>query len=65
MPARIEIFRTERGEFNFRLLTKSGDVVATGESYTTKAKAREGVLDMLKAVSKAKVYDLSDTPAIP
>jgi len=63
--ARIEIFRTDRGQYAFRLLTKQGEVVATGESCATNAQAREGVTDMLKAISKAKIYDLTDTAPIP
>ena len=63
--ARIEIFRTDRGQYAFRLLTKQGEVVATGESYATNAKARAGVTDMLKAISKAKIYDLTEAAPIP
>jgi uncharacterized protein YegP (UPF0339 family) len=63
--ARIEIFRTDRGQYAFRLLTKHGEVVATGESHATHAKAQAGVVDMLKAISKAKIYDLTDTQPIP
>lgn len=65
MAARIEIFRTDRGEYAFRLRAKDGELIATGESCKTKARARESVLAMLKATSKAKIYDLTDTPPIP
>ena len=39
MAARIEIFRTDRGEYAFRLRAKDGELIATGESQKTKAKA--------------------------
>jgi len=65
MVARIEIFRTDAGKYAFRLRAKDGDVIATGEEFKTKAKARESVLAMLKAIPKAKIFDLTDTPSIP
>ena len=49
MAARIEIFRTDRGEYAFRLRAKDGELIATGEAHKTKAKARDSVLAMLKA----------------
>ena len=66
MPAaRIEIFRTDRGDFAFRLRTKDGELIATGEPQRTRAKARESVLAMLKATPKAKIYDLTEAAPIP
>ena len=65
MPARIEIFRTDEGRYAFRLLAKDGELVATGVSQKTRAKARVSVLALLKATPKAKVYDLTTTPPIP
>ena len=63
--ARIEIFRTDSGKYAFRLRAKDGEVIATGEEQKTKARAREGVLALLKATPKAKIFDLTDTPPIP
>ena len=65
MAGRIEIFRTDDGQYAFRLCTKDGEVVATGQSHKTKARARENVVALLKATSKAKIYDLTDAPPIP
>ena len=64
MAARIEIFRTDHGEYAFRLRSKQGELIATGESHKTKAMARESVLAMLKATPKAKIYDLTETPPV-
>ena len=64
MAARIEIFRTDRGEYAFRLLSRDGDIVATGEPQATRARARESVLALLKATPKAKIYDLTEAPPI-
>jgi uncharacterized protein YegP (UPF0339 family) len=65
MASRIEIFRTDGGEYAFRLRAKDGELIATGEAQKTKARARESVLALLKATPKAKIYDLTDTPPIP
>ena len=65
MAARIEIFRTDNGEYAFRLCSKSGELIATGTSHKTKARARESVLALLKATPKAKIYDLTDAAPIP
>ena len=64
MAARIEIFRTDQGEYAFRLRAKDGELIATGEGKKTKARARESVLAMLKATPKAKIYDLTETPPV-
>ena len=63
--ARIEIFRTDSGTYAFRLRSKDGEVIATGEEQKTKARARDSVLALLKATPKAKIFDLTDTPLIP
>ena len=65
MAARIEIFRTDQGEYAFRLRAKDGELIATGESQPTRARARESVLALLKATPKAKIFDLTETPPIP
>jgi uncharacterized protein YegP (UPF0339 family) len=62
MAARIEIFRTDQGEYAFRLRAKDGELIATGQPMKTRARARESVLAMLNATSKAKIYDLTEAP---
>ena len=52
--------RTHHGEYAFRLRAKEGELIATGESKKTKAKARESVLARLKATPKAKIDDLTE-----
>ena len=56
--------RTDQGGYCFRLLTKDGELVATGEPQKSRTKARESVLALLKAVPKAKIYDLTETSPI-
>ena len=61
MAARIEILKDQQGDYQFQVRAKDGEIVAVGQSYPTKARAEQGMLDTLKAVSKAKVYDLTTT----
>jgi uncharacterized protein YegP (UPF0339 family) len=42
MAAKFELYKDSRGEYRFRLKAANGEIVATGESYKTKAGARMG-----------------------
>jgi uncharacterized protein YegP (UPF0339 family) len=61
MAGKIEIIKDKHGDFQFQVRAKDGEIVAVGQSYPTKARAKQGVIDTVKAVSKAKVYDLTDS----
>ena len=64
MGATIEIYKDRGGEFRFRVKAKNGEIVASGESYATKAGAERGVKAMAKAVKNARVVDLvEENPA--
>ena len=63
MAGKIEILKDKQGAYQFQVRAKNGEIVAIGQTYPTKARAQQGVIDTLKAVSKAKVYDLTDTEA--
>ena len=63
MAGKIEILKDQQGDYQFQVRAKNGEIVAIGQSYPTKARAQQGVIDTLKAVSKAKVYDLTETEA--
>ena len=63
MAGKIEILKDKQGDYQFQVRAKNGEIVAIGQTYPTKARAQQGVIDTLKAVSKAKVYDLTDTEA--
>jgi uncharacterized protein YegP (UPF0339 family) len=64
MAGRIEIFRTDQGKYAFRLCSNDGEVIATGEVKETRAQAQQSVLALLKAMPKAKIYDLTEIPPI-
>ena len=60
MSAKFEIFKDPRGQFRFRLKAGNGEVVATGESYTTKAGVKRGIDAVQRAAEGAEVVDLTD-----
>ena len=64
MAGRIEIFRTDQGKYAFRLRGKDGELIATGEVKETRSQAQQSVLALLKAMPKAKIYDLTEIPPI-
>jgi len=60
MAGQFEIYKDQGGQFRFRLKSRTGEIVATGESYPTKAAAKKGVQAVQKAVDGAQVVDLTD-----
>ncbi|MDR0482465.1 MAG: DUF1508 domain-containing protein [Cellulomonadaceae bacterium] len=60
MAAHFEIYKDKAGEFRFRLKSANGQIVATGEGYTTKSHAHEGVEAVKRAAAAATIVDLED-----
>lgn len=42
MARQFEIYKDVGGQYRFRLKSRNGDIVATGESYPTKAAVKKG-----------------------
>ena len=59
MAGQFEIFKDVGGQYRFRLKGRTGEIVATGESYPTKAAAKKGVQAVQRAANEAKVVDLT------
>ncbi len=59
MAGEFEIYKDQGGRFRFRLKSRKGEIVATGESYPTKAAAKKGVQAVQRAATDAKVVDLT------
>jgi uncharacterized protein YegP (UPF0339 family) len=57
MAAKFEIYTDGKGEYRFRLKAGNGEVVATGESYKTKAGVINGVDAVKRAASEAEIDD--------
>ena len=65
MPGTFEIYKDKKGEFRFRLKSSNGQIVASGESYATKAQAKKGVEAVQLACTSAAVYGfLGDAEAM-
>ena len=43
MPEVFEVYKDAKGEHRFRLKAPNGQIIATGESYTTKAACLNGI----------------------
>ena len=59
MAGTFEIYKNRKGEFRFRLKSRNGEIVASGESYPTKAAAKNGVAAVLRAAAGARIKDLT------
>ena len=60
MAGTFEIYKDRKGEFRFRLKSGNGEIVATGESYKTKAAVKGGIEAVQRAAADAKVVDKTD-----
>lgn len=59
MAGKYEIYADKSQGFRFRLKAGNGEVIATSESYTTKAAAQKGI-DSVKNNAQSPVVDLTD-----
>ena len=57
MAAKFEIYADSKGQFRFRLKAANGEVVATGESYVSKAGVLKGVDAVKRAAAAAEIDD--------
>jgi uncharacterized protein YegP (UPF0339 family) len=60
MSGKFEIYKDGEGEYRFRLRSRHGEVVATGESYPTKDGVKRGIAAVLRAAAGAKIEDTTD-----
>lgn len=59
MAAKFEVYQDKAGEFRFRLKAGNGEIVAVGESYPTRAGARQGCDAVKRAAAEARIEDVS------
>ena len=52
-----EIYKDKAGEFRFRLKASNGEIIATGEGYTSKAGCKNGIESIRKNVQDANIVD--------
>ncbi|MFJ4263127.1 YegP family protein [Paenarthrobacter nicotinovorans] len=60
MAGKFEIYKDSSGGYRFRLKAANGEVIATGESYTTKAAAKKGI-ESVKTNAGSVVVDLTES----
>ena len=54
---KFELYKDKSGDFRWRLLAANGETIASGQGYTTKAKAQEGIDSVKENARKAIVED--------
>ena len=57
MAAKFELKKTPSGQYRFNLKAGNGEIIATSESYTTKASALNGIESVKKNAGSAAVDD--------
>ena len=57
MAGKFELYKDKKGQFRFRLKASNGQVIATGEAYTTKRSALNGINSIKKNAADAAVDD--------
>jgi len=57
MAGKFEVYQDKRGEFRFRLKAGNGQVIASGEGYTTKKACMNGIASIRKNAPDAKLDD--------
>lgn len=59
MSGKYEVYADKSGGFQFRLKANNGEVIATSDSYKTKAAALKGI-ESVKSHAKSHVVDLTE-----
>lgn len=60
MAGKFEVYQDAGGKFRFRLKAGNGEVVATGQSYSTLAGAKAGAAAVQRAADGAAVVEVED-----
>jgi len=55
---KFEVYKDKSGQYRFRLKANNGQIIATGEAYTTKAACLNGVESVKKNAPEAEVIEL-------
>jgi len=61
MAGKFEVYKDKKGEFRFRLKSSNGQVIATGEGYSTKKACLNGIESIRKHASDAKLEDQTES----
>jgi uncharacterized protein YegP (UPF0339 family) len=58
MSSKFEVYQDKAEQFRFRLKAGNGQVIATGEGYTSKAACLNGIESIKKNAADAKVVEV-------
>lgn len=59
MPGYFEIYQDTASKFRFRLRASNGEIIATGEGYSSKESCMEGIESIKKNARSAELRDLT------
>ena len=60
MAADFELYTDKAGEYRWRLRHQNGEIIASGEGYTTKASALNGIESVKKNAPDAPIEDQTE-----
>lgn len=60
MAGKFEIYQDKAGGYRFRLKAANGEIIATGESYKSKASCENGIDSIRRNAPDAKIVDLTE-----
>lgn len=63
MAGKFEVYEDRAGKFRFRLKAGNGEIVASGEGYSTRAAAYKGCESVQRAAVEAQVVDADGADA--
>jgi uncharacterized protein YegP (UPF0339 family) len=58
MAAKFEVYESTNGQYRFRLKAGNGEIVATGEAYSSRTAAHEGCEAVKRAAAAAAIEDV-------
>ncbi|TGL63904.1 DUF1508 domain-containing protein [Leptospira ognonensis] len=58
MAAKFEVYKDKAGEFRFRLKAGNGEVIATGEGYSSKQACLNGINSVKSSAADAPIEEL-------
>ena len=53
--AKLEVYRSEDGDWRWRLVARNGEILAWGEGYTRKSGALRGINALMRSAAEALI----------
>lgn len=60
MAGKFEVYEDRGGKYRFRLKASNGQVVASGQGYTSKSAAKDGCESVRKAADGAEIIEVEE-----